>query len=193
MSVYAVTSSWTATSVSYSQAVAFTGTEFYNPDNLYLYTDVDITSLVQGWINNPSTDYGLSLRSDAESTNLSAKYFDGMYGVSLPQLIITVPEPGAFCLLASGLLTGSFYFFGKRNESKCRLMKTIACLALVFGVLPLSATRAEGQPLKGLLYNEDATNLIFHCDIAERKAGGDHRPVRRRGGRSRPQECSFLI
>ena len=101
VNLYAVTSSWDSGSVSYSQGVASTGTAFYDPTNLDLYTYIDVTSLVQGWINNPSSNYGFSLRSDSESTAYSAKYFEGMYGVTAPQLIITVPEPTAACLLAS--------------------------------------------------------------------------------------------
>ena len=92
--VYAVTSSWDPGSVSYSQPVASTGTAFYDPSNLDLYTEVNVTSIVQGWINNPSSNYGFSLRSDAEGTGYSAKYFEGMYGVTAPQLVTTLAIPG---------------------------------------------------------------------------------------------------
>ena len=93
VSLYAVASSWNSGSVSYNQSVAATGTAFYDPNNLDWYTEIDITSLVSGWIDNPSMNYGVSLRSDAEGTSNSAKYFDGLYGVTLPQLIITAAQP----------------------------------------------------------------------------------------------------
>ena len=94
VNLYAVTSSWDSGNVTYSQSVASTGTAFYDPNNLDLYTDVDVTSLVQAWINDPSSNFGFSLRSDAEDTANSAKYFEGLYGVTAPQLIITLPGPG---------------------------------------------------------------------------------------------------
>ena len=58
-----VTSAWTNANVSYNQSVdtasAITG--FYDPSNLDLYTDINITSWAQGWLSNPSTNYGLCL------------------------------------------------------------------------------------------------------------------------------------
>ncbi len=106
VSLYAVTSAWDPNTVTYTQSTAATGTEFYNPDYLDLYTDIDVTSIVQGWIDAPSSNFGFSLRSDAEGSGRSAKYFEGMYGVTAPQLIITVPEPGALSLLWSAALAG---------------------------------------------------------------------------------------
>ena len=57
-----VTSAWTNSNVSYNQSVdtASPITGFYDPSNLDLYTDINITSWVQGWFSNPSTNYGLS-------------------------------------------------------------------------------------------------------------------------------------
>ena len=58
-----VTSAWTNANVSYNQSIdtasAITG--FYDPSNLDLYTDINITSWVQGWLSNSSTNYGLRL------------------------------------------------------------------------------------------------------------------------------------
>jgi hypothetical protein len=104
VSLYAVTSSWDPESVSYNQGIAPLGTPFYDPDNLELYTDIDVTSIVQGWIDNPSSNHGFSLRGDAENVDYSAKYFEGMYGVTLPLLVIAVPEPRSLALVLTGVL-----------------------------------------------------------------------------------------
>ena len=90
-----VTSAWTNSNVSYNQSVdtAAPITGFYDPSNLDLYTDINITSWVQGWLSNSSTNYGLRL-CGSEDVAGTAKYFDGFYGVTAPQLVITMPEPG---------------------------------------------------------------------------------------------------
>ena len=90
-----VTSAWTNSNVSYGQSVDTVTpiTGFYDPSNLDLYTDINITSWVQGWLSNSSTNYGLRLCGSEDVTG-TAKYFDGFYGVTAPQLVITMPEPG---------------------------------------------------------------------------------------------------
>jgi hypothetical protein len=99
VSLYKVLSSWTDSTVSFSQSVSSSGTSFYDAANLDFYTDVDITSIVQAWLDNPSTNFGLSLRG-SESTSYSAKYFDGFYGITAPLLLITLPEPSSLMLVA---------------------------------------------------------------------------------------------
>ena len=112
VSLYRVTSAWSASSVNYtSTTVDLAGkTAFYDPANLDLYTDIDVTAIVQGWVSDPSTDYGFSLRSDVEGSTRSAKYFEGLDGVTAPELLVTyavaVPEPGPLALLASAALGG---------------------------------------------------------------------------------------
>jgi hypothetical protein len=90
-----VTSAWTNANVSYNQSVdtvaAITG--FYDASNLDLYTDIDIAAWVQGWLNDSSTNYGLRL-SGSEGVVGTAKYFDGFYGVTAPQLLVTIAWPG---------------------------------------------------------------------------------------------------
>ena len=44
-------------------------------------------------MSNSSTNYGLRLCGTEDVTG-TAKYFDGFYGVTAPQLVITMPEPG---------------------------------------------------------------------------------------------------
>jgi hypothetical protein len=87
---------------------------FYDPANLDWYTDVDITSWVQGWLGSPSTNYGLRL-SGTEGVTGTAKYFEGYYGVTGPQLIITAPEPGALVMLAAALIGVLAYAWKKRK------------------------------------------------------------------------------
>jgi hypothetical protein len=99
VSLYQVLSSWTDSTVSFSQSVSSSGTSFYDPANLDFYTDVDITAIVQAWLDNPSTNFGLSLRG-SESTYYTAKCFDGYYGITAPQLLIALPEPSMLTLLS---------------------------------------------------------------------------------------------
>ena len=90
-----VTSAWTNANVSYNQSVdtASPITGLYDPSNLDLYTDINITSWVQGWLSNSSSNYGLRLCGTEDVTG-TAKYLDGFYGVTAPQLVVTMPEPG---------------------------------------------------------------------------------------------------
>ena len=110
VSLFTVTDSDAAANVNYAHTVSALGTAFYDPANFDLYTDIDVTAIVQGWVANPPTDFGFSLRSDVEGSTRSAKYFEGMYGVTVPELLVTyavaVPEPGPLALLASAGLAG---------------------------------------------------------------------------------------
>jgi hypothetical protein len=117
VNLYKVTSSWTDTNVSYSQSVGASVSGWYDPMNVDLFTDIDITAWVQGWLNDPSSNYGLSLRSTMEGAAGSATLWDGFYGVTGPQLIITVPEPGSLSILAIGLLGVGAYAWRKRRVS----------------------------------------------------------------------------
>jgi hypothetical protein len=97
--LYKVTSGWTPGDVSYSESVGDSITNWYDSTNWDLYTEIDITQWVKDWISNPASDYGLSLRSTSEYVAGSAKWWDGYYGITGPQLILTVPEPAPLTLL----------------------------------------------------------------------------------------------
>jgi hypothetical protein len=116
--LYKVTSAWTDTTVSYSQSVDTSDgiSGWYDPANRDLYTDIDITQWVQSWLNNPTSNYGLSLRSTIENVAGSATFWDGAYGVTSPQLIITVPEPSAIMLLSLGLMGILAHVWRKRKQ-----------------------------------------------------------------------------
>jgi hypothetical protein len=106
VSLYKVTSNWvdwSSTTVDPASKLSF-----YDPANLDLYTDVDITSIVQGWLSDPASNFGLSLRSDYEGSTQTAKYFEGLYGVTIPELLVTyaVPEPGTLAMLGLALAAG---------------------------------------------------------------------------------------
>ena len=122
VTLYKVTSAWTNTSVTYNQSVGASVSGWYDPANLDLYTDVDITAWVQGWLNSPSSNYGVSLESTAEWTAGSAKWWDGYYGVTAPQLLITTPEPGALVLLVTGLIGVLAYVLRTRKWMSCGCM-----------------------------------------------------------------------
>jgi hypothetical protein len=105
--LYKVTSSWGTTPTNlYNVGVGSGASGWYDSTNLDLYTDIDITAWVQGWLADPSSNYGLSIRAASESAASNAKWWDGYYGVTGPQLLITIPEPGTIWLLASAALAG---------------------------------------------------------------------------------------
>jgi hypothetical protein len=167
-----VASAWTDQDVAYSQPVHAFASGFYDPANLDFYTDIDVTAAVRGWLSNPASNYGFSLR-DAAGEIGAAKYFDGLYGITAPQLIITyaVPEPAPYCILASGLVVGLFCHARKTIQSRHRLITLLALAGPACAILTFHTDLADAQPLKGLFYNEDGTNFIFHTDIPEGKAG----------------------
>lgn len=92
-----VSSAWTSENVTFNQAVdaATQISGFYDPANLDFYTNIDVTSMVRGWLSNPSTNFGFSL-SGMEGSTGTAKFFDGFYGVTAPQLVITLATAGDY-------------------------------------------------------------------------------------------------
>ena len=85
-----VLSDWTTASLTYDQSVDLGApiSGFYDPANLDFYTNIDVTSLVLGWLDDPATDFGFSLRG-TETLIQTVKYFEGFYGVTSPELVIT--------------------------------------------------------------------------------------------------------
>jgi hypothetical protein len=104
VTLYRVTSAWDDKTVHYDESVDASISGWYDPANLDLYTDIDITEWVQAWLDDPSSNQGVSLRSAMEWTAGSAKFWDGFYGVTGPQLLITVPEPRGISIMATALL-----------------------------------------------------------------------------------------
>jgi hypothetical protein len=103
-----VTSAWTPANVTFNQSLTDDGAQsgFYDSANLDLYTDVDVTSIVRYWLDHPTENFGLCL-TGTESQVGTAKYLEGFYGVSTPQLVITyVPEPASLGLLGPAAVAG---------------------------------------------------------------------------------------
>jgi autotransporter-associated beta strand protein len=89
--VHRVLSGWDTGSnpVQYGQSVEATGQNgWYDATNYSYYTDIDVTSTVTDWIRDSSQNYGFSLRGN-EGTNNTVKTFDGFFGTTAPQLIVT--------------------------------------------------------------------------------------------------------
>lgn len=80
-----VTSNWTDASVTFTQSKTDLSSSFYDPSNVDYYTDIDVTATVLAWLASPATNFGFSLQGSG-----ATKYFDGFYGITAPQLMITV-------------------------------------------------------------------------------------------------------
>jgi hypothetical protein len=119
VTLYKVGSSWDENTTDlYGTSVGASLSGWYDSTNLGLYTDIDVTDWVKSWLASPSSNNGLSLRSTDETGSGTGKWWDGYYGVTGPQLIITVPEPASFCLLASAALTGLGVLAWRKRKSK---------------------------------------------------------------------------
>ena len=72
--LYSVTSAWTDSTVSYNQSVNLNNGISLGIDGTAIdcFLDFDVTSIVQGWMNNPSSNYGLSLRSPRRAPSIPA-------------------------------------------------------------------------------------------------------------------------
>ena len=93
----------------------------WDAEGLELYNEIDVTAIVAGWLANPSSNYGFSLiGSESGDNRNTAKYFDGFYGVTSPQLVVTytVPEPGILALLGTGLTALLAYPMRRRKEDR---------------------------------------------------------------------------
>lgn len=116
VTLYRVTSTWTDGTVNYDQPVGISTSGFYDPANLDMYTDVDVTSMVRDWLSDPSTNFGLVLYG-TDGVYGTAKYFDGFYGTTGPQLVITyIPEPSTMVLMGAGLICLLAYARHKRQR-----------------------------------------------------------------------------
>jgi hypothetical protein len=80
-----------------------------------IWVEVNLTDVLQGWLDNPSSNFGLRLTQPTEVRNSQGAAVFPTFASSensvesnRPQLVIqTVPEPGGFGLLLLGLgLTG---------------------------------------------------------------------------------------
>lgn len=105
VNLYRLTSSWDPSSGSFSGLTSdsLVGSA-WNPDDIELYKDIDVTPIVYAWLSDPSSNHGFSMISNSKGGKArTAKYFGGYYDVTSPQLILTcIPEPGTAVLPANG-------------------------------------------------------------------------------------------
>ena len=74
VSVLPVSSAWSESSVTYNSIPTLgTAVGSFTPTAANQFIDVDVTSLVQGWVTTPSTNYGLALSSSAGNIVLDSK------------------------------------------------------------------------------------------------------------------------
>ncbi|HQY89076.1 MAG TPA: DNRLRE domain-containing protein [Tepidisphaeraceae bacterium] len=113
VSVYQITSGWNENSATWSNppAVGASSIATMSVDGIGQYYSFDATSLVAGWLSNPSTNFGVQLRLDAPVQNAGidvAAVFDsagGSSGGPYLQIFAAVPEPTTLGVLAgAGLL-----------------------------------------------------------------------------------------
>lgn len=75
----------------------------------YTWSSAGMVADVQGWLNNPATNFGWIIRGN-EVTNASSKRFDTREagGVLAPQLTVTfTPPPGACCVAGNSCISVS--------------------------------------------------------------------------------------
>ena len=108
VSVRRVTDDWNTSNLLYSESVDPTSlgtivTQEVN-DPTGFYYELDLTSLVQDWVDGTFDNFGLRL-SGSEGFNGTFRGFDSSTGLNPPQLVVTanVPEPSTLVLLALGL------------------------------------------------------------------------------------------
>ena len=77
-------------------------------DGIYTFSSPALATDVQGWLNNPATDFGWMLRSESELTSRTIRRFGshedlGNSPVLTIQYVVLVPEPSTWSLLCLGL------------------------------------------------------------------------------------------
>lgn len=108
-----ITGDWTESTVTWNTMPSFDSSasasiELQGFDN---YISVNITSLVQGWIDNPATNFGLLIDQPDQVLGGTSQYVGAVYdaasGTNRPYLqIAAVPEPGVMALLGLAAVFG---------------------------------------------------------------------------------------
>ena len=94
VSLSPVTSAWSESAVTYANIPALgSPTASFTAANSGVYVTLDVTSLVQGWITTPGTNYGLALNSNVANLLLDSKENDETGHAA--SLDITVTSMGA--------------------------------------------------------------------------------------------------
>jgi hypothetical protein len=94
VTVSPVSSAWTESAVTYSNAPTIgSSVATFTPSNPGTFISVDVTSLVQGWVTTPASNYGLALTSAAANVLFDSKENDETAHVA--RLDITLASQGA--------------------------------------------------------------------------------------------------
>jgi hypothetical protein len=94
VSLSPVTSAWSESAVTYANIPALgSPTASFTAANSGVYVTLDVTSLVQGWITTPGTNYGLALNSNVANLLLDSKENDETGHAA--NLDITITSMGA--------------------------------------------------------------------------------------------------
>jgi len=98
LSVRNITASWIDSTVTYATALATLGSQVagFTATAADQYYDINITSLVQGWIENPATNFGVAIYSSQNLNESSSVRFGSVENATVafrPQLIMTPTDP----------------------------------------------------------------------------------------------------
>jgi hypothetical protein len=106
--IYPITSSWNADTVSFDHPVgASMGVLVRNEGPFNQYLELDLTSLVQSWQADISSNHGISIRG-AEPFSSTAKYFQSLEGINPPQLKVTYAATSAgIPIVEAGMVSGT--------------------------------------------------------------------------------------
>lgn len=107
--VHPVAAPWDCETVLYNQAVSAPLGRFAETGGAPAYTapglgwyEIDVAPAVQGWIDDPASNYGFRLIGDEGSTYTS-RVFSALGSANPPQLVIELtPEPSALLLMVAG-------------------------------------------------------------------------------------------
>jgi hypothetical protein len=108
--VYGASSTWSESTLTWNNQPGFTGSPAAskNIDGVGQHVSFDITSLVQSWIANPSTNFGVAIDQSVVVTTPTgevATVYDSSSATNAPFLqILAVPEPGFAGLVSIGVL-----------------------------------------------------------------------------------------
>jgi hypothetical protein len=97
ISVAPITSAWTEGTVTYATIPGIgTTTATFTPTTAGTYVTLDITAIVQGWITNPGTNFGIALTSTAANVLFDSKENDETgHPAALDVTIVSMGAAGA--------------------------------------------------------------------------------------------------
>jgi hypothetical protein len=111
--LYRITDDWSESAVTWGSIPAYDSTLAATSQltGIDQYISIDVTSLVQGWINDPSTNHGIIMfqrnKLVDDQAEIVAAVYDSASAANRPYLqIAAVPEPTALSLLGLAAVFG---------------------------------------------------------------------------------------